>query len=117
VAQRQPGNPPLLAAAVLATNPTSGDVMAESGAVLREGNWEVRLTLSQSAAAVYQLARRNAANGADISPFPIAYYGAAGQSSQYAVLVYLKVGERVRVTMGANLTGQSQVFLQMEEMG
>jgi hypothetical protein len=117
MAQRQPGNYPIIGSVAIATNPTSTTLMADSGAVVRAGNYEVRIILSQSAAAVYNFARRNAANSGDVSPFPIALYGAAGQSSQLAILVYLEVGERVRVTMAANLTGQSQVAIQMEEMG
>lgn len=117
MAQRQPGNKPLIGSVAIATNPTSGTLMADSGAVVNNGNYEARIIISQSAAAVYNVARRNAANGADVSPFPVALYGAGGQSSQYCILVHLEAGERVRVTMGANLTGQAQVMVQLEEMG
>lgn len=117
MAQRQPGNIPIIGSVAIATDPVSGTVMADSGAVERDGNYEARIILSQSAAAVYNIARRNVANGADISPFPIALYGAAGQSSEYAILIRLNAGERVRATMGANLTGNAQVMVQLEEMG
>jgi hypothetical protein len=116
MALRQPYAPPILGSVAIATNPSSGTVMADTGAVGHDGNYEIRIILSQSAAAVYSLARRNLANGADISPTPIVLYGAAGQSSQYALMVPLLTGERVRVTMGASLTGQSQVAIQAECM-
>lgn len=109
-------NPPILSSEGAKTNPSSGDLMADSGEVAHRGNYELRLILSASAAAVFTLARRNAANDADIAPFPCALYAAAGQSSQYALLIGLEVGERVRVTMAANLTGQAQVYSQLEEM-
>jgi hypothetical protein len=90
--------------------------MADTGAVANDALYEIRVILSQSAAAVYNIAVRDTANSADVSPFPMALYGAAGQSSQYALLVTLAKNQRVRVTMGASLTGLSQVFIQAEAM-
>src|SRR5690349_15346896 len=117
MAVRAAFNPPLTGSVAIANNPTSGTVMADTGAVPSDGIYEIRVILSQDAAALYKLARRNAANGADVSPFPIALYGAAAQSSEYVWTVPLNAGERVRVTMGANLTGNAQAAIQAEAMG
>lgn len=117
MAIRNAGNPPLVGSVAVATNPTSGTVMADTGAVPYGGLYEIRVILSQSAAAAYNLSRRNAANGGDVSPYPIVLYGAAAQSSEYVWLVTLEASERVRVTMAANLTGTAQAAIQAEAMG
>lgn len=109
------GNSPILGSVAIATNPTSGTVMADSGAVPYTDNYECRVVLSQSAAAAFSFARRNVTNSADVVPFPMVLYGAAGQSSEYVILVRLEKDERVRVTMAANLTGQAQVLIQVEQ--
>ena len=113
--QRAPGNPPILAAEALATNPLSGAVVADSGAVPATGLYEVRVIVSSSAAANFALQRRNAGNTANVAPFPVTIYTQA-QSAQYALMVPLLVGERFRVTMGANLTGNAQACVQLEGM-
>jgi len=115
MAQRSPGNPPILAAVALATNPTSGTVVADSGAIAKGGLFEVRIIVSPSAAAAFALQRRNTANDANISPFPVTLYAQA-QSAQYAVLVSLETNERFRVVMGADLTGTAMALLQLERM-
>ncbi len=116
MALRSAGNPPITASVPVATNPTTNTVMADSGAVTADGNYEARIILSQSANAVYSLQRRNAANDGNVSPYPIILYGSGGISSQYALLVRLNTSERLRVLMGGNLTGDAQVVVQIERM-
>ena len=109
-------SPPILSSEGSKTNPTTGTLMADSGAVVHRACYELRLILTSSVASAFTLARRNAANDADVTPFPCVLRAASGQSSQYALLIQLEVGERVVVKMGADLTGQAQAFSQLEEM-
>lgn len=108
------GNKAVFKSVAEATNPTTGTVMADSGA-LTAGNYVVGVIVGQSAVARYTVQRRNAANGANVGD-TLVLYGAAGQSGQYQLRTPLEAGERIRVVMTADLTGTSSVLVNTEKL-
>lgn len=92
------------------TNPADDALCADTGAVAFSGVYEFLVTIGASAAAHFQVQRRNAANGANVGAVPIAY-GPAGQSGQYRFFFNLVAGERVRVVMDDALTGTVAVSI------
>lgn len=114
MARKDYGNPPVLDSAGKQTNPTTATVLADTGALVA-GLYEVRVLLGASAAAIFALERRNAANGANVGDVPAIYVPAAG--SLYAVFTYvLEASERLRVVMETNLTGTAAATLQVERL-
>lgn len=105
------GNPPLgpFTEGEL-TNPSDDALTADTGALPYTGHYEFLITIGASAAAHFQVQRRNAANGANVGAVPI-IYGPAGQSGQYRVWVSIAAGERVRVVMDDALTGTCAVTI------
>jgi len=97
------GNPPTVTAGTEQTNPTAGTVIVDSGA-LPAGTYLFYVSIGASAAAQFQVQRRDAANGSNVGN-PALKYIAAGQSAQFVYQTVLESNERVRVTMDDNLTG------------
>lgn len=114
MAYRDYGNKPTLDAGAKETNPDTTDVMADSGA-LSAGIYDVRVIIGASAAAIFQVERRNADNDASVGDVVILYC-AAGQSAQFALPYVLEEGERVRVMMNANLTGTAAAAINVERL-
>lgn len=115
MAERVPKNKPVLATAGETTNPADNAVVADTGA-LNEGVWEFRIYIGATAAAHFQVERRNAANGATVGAAPV-FYAAAGQTGCYPLTIALEQGERVRVKMDDALTGDASVFINGEKLG
>ena len=92
------------------TNPADDALMADTGALAYAGTYEVLVTIGASAAAHFQVQRRNAANAANVGSVPIAY-GPAGQSGQYRFFFNIAAGERLRVVMDDALTGTAAVTI------
>lgn len=97
------------------TNPTTSTVMADTGA-LPVGIYEFRIFFGATAAAHFQVQRRNAANDASVGDVPV-IYAAAGQTGCYPFRLSLEVGERVRVMMDDNLTGGAACSINGEKLG
>lgn len=109
-------NKPLLASVAQATDPTSGTVMADTGAVTAAGLYEFRIFPGASATAEFAVQRRNAANGANVGDV-VVLYAAAGQTGGYILTYSLEVGERVRVVMNEAVTGSAAVAINGERLG
>jgi hypothetical protein len=108
------GNAPIFNSVAEATNPASGAVMADTGAVAFRGLYDVRVIIGASATATFDVQRRNAANNANVGSV-VTLYAAAGQSSEFILTYALDVGERIRVVMHASLTGTSTCAIQIEQ--
>lgn len=115
MAIRVPQNRPVLKSVAQATNPSSGNVMADTGA-LRAGNYEFRIFPGASATAEFAVQRRNSANGANVGDV-VVLYGAAGQTGGYVLTYSLEADERIRVVMNASLTGTAAVAINGERLG
>lgn len=96
------------------SNPADDLLMADTGAVVFGGNYEVTVTLGASAAAHFALQRRNIANDGSVGGVPI-LYGPAGATVQYTFVYRLESGQRLRVIMDDALTGTASVSLNMEQ--
>lgn len=102
------GNPSIVESEGIQVNPVAGTVMADSGPVqnLVGANYEARIVFGASAAAVMQVERRNAANGANVGDVVVLFCGASS-SEQVTLRYVLEPLERIRVTMQANLAAGS----------
>lgn len=108
------GNRPLVDASNKETNPTTATAMADTGA-LSAGVYEMRIICGGSAAAIWNIERRNAANDAAVGDIVIVYT-AAGQSAQFALTFELEASERVRVMLNTNLTGTAAAAINAEQL-
>jgi hypothetical protein len=97
------------------TNPADDAVMADSGAITSRGIYEVLVSIGASAAAHFQVQRRNVANSGNVGDVPV-IYGPAGQTGQYRFWFVLEVGERLRVVMDDALTGTAAVTVNLMQM-
>lgn len=98
------------------TNPIDDALVADSGAVVYGGIYEVLVTIGASAAADVQVQRRNAANDANVGDTPVIKVP-AGQSGQYRFWFNLAASERVRVVMDDALTGTLAASVNLMQMG
>jgi hypothetical protein len=97
------------------TNPADDAVMADSGAITSRGIYEVLVSIGASAAAHFQVQRRNVANSGNVGDVPV-IYGPAGQTGQYRFWFSLLKTERVRVVMDDALTGTAAVTVNLMQM-
>lgn len=104
---------PLYFTATPTTNPTSGTVIVDSGA-LTQGMYELRLLPGASAAALFTLQHRDSTNASNIAAISIR--AAAGQTAEYVLKFAVNSNERIRLVMGANLTGDAEGALQIERI-
>ena len=102
------------------TNPTSGDVLADTGAIgaaqgMGEGGgiFAVMVIASASADAEMVVQLRNAANDANVGDTHVFYIPAAG-SVEFVFPLEVEGAQRIRIAMNANLTGSAvaSVFAQ-----
>lgn len=114
MATRDVGNIPVLVGGGYKTDPDTAVVMADTTA-LPCGIYEIRIVAGADATAVFQVQRRNAANGANVGVAPV-LFAAAGQSAQYVLTFNLETNERVRVMMYATLGGHADVSMQYERL-
>lgn len=124
MAQRSANYPLYIDQVATATNPTSGTVMADTAQLGYaktkddtttayyggEGLYEVLVTASASAAAVFTLQRRNTANDANVGD-TLTFRVAAGSTVSVPFRLEARSGERFRVVMGANLTGDAEASI------
>lgn len=92
------GNRPIFKSTAEATTPADDQVVADSGVVAFAGVYEANVVIGASAAAQFQLQRRNAANDANVGD-TLVLYGAAAQSQPYKFYIELAAGERLRLVM------------------
>ena len=111
MAVRDPGNAPVYVSEGDKTNPSSGDVLADTGAIAA-GLYEVRVFAGTTLSSSVLVQRRTAAN-ALVEP-AVRLYTAANLSAEYVFTFKLETSERVRVVAGANLTGNAFAALQYE---
>ncbi len=109
------GYPVALDASVKTTNPTTSDILADTGA-LAAGMYEARVLVGASAAAIFAVQRRNAANDANVGDVVVIYCG-AGVSVQHPLRMQIEPNERIRVTMEANLTGTGAAAIMAQRCG
>lgn len=107
------GNPPLWESEGVKTNPSAGDVLADTGA-LAVGLYDIRILVGGSAAASWTVNRRNAANGADVGDQPLVYTP-AGASQWAQFTMSLEASERVRLKVSA-LTGTACALITAERL-
>lgn len=96
------------------TDPTSGTLMADSGAVPKGGVYRAYIGCSASAAAIFTIQRRNAANSDNVGNVMSKDVGPGAAEFHYTFT--LAASERVRVVMGANLTGGASCDVQLEQV-
>lgn len=118
---RDLGNPVFLANAGKQTNPTDQFVHADTGVLNpatsgRTKFFELTITLGGSVAAVWQIQRRNAANGANVAPSPYTVYTIAGQSTVIWMTMPIDPGERVRVTNDGAVVGTTAASIMAEAL-
>lgn len=121
MAERAPGNKPVLASAGKQTNATDQFVHADTGALqdaaaIKDKTYEIRVVAGGSVAAVWQIQRRNAANNANIAPSPYTFYTIAGGSAEFVIVTPIAAGERVRVTNDGAITGTTAATIHAEAM-
>ena len=109
------GYPVTLDASTDTTNPTTSDILADTGAV-QGGVYEVRVTVGASAAAKFAVQRRNAGNSATVGDVVVVYC-AANASVCHPLKFELEPNERVRVTMATSLTGNGAVTIMAQRCG
>jgi hypothetical protein len=105
---------PTLDAVTPQTNPTTTDVLADTGA-LPASLYEMRILVGCTVAAVFLVQRRNAANGANVGDV-VYIRAAAGQTGQYVLKYEMNKDERLRVLPAANITGDAEVTIQAERI-
>jgi hypothetical protein len=110
------GNPANHVASTEQTNPTAGTVLVDTGALDagKATQWRMLVTICASAAAQFQIQRRNAANGANVTAILI--YVPAGDTRQFLFGFTLEASERVRVVMDDNLTGTAAAEINYEQV-
>ncbi len=93
------------------TNPTNGTVIADSGQ-LPTGVHRLGLLVSCTARCTVEVQHRNAANGATI--WGHLFQIAADSPMNLSLPITIEnVNERVRIVMGANLTGSVQASIRV----
>ncbi len=106
--------PPVINATAPTTNPTTSSVLADTGA-LASGLYEIRVSAGATVAAIFQLQRRNAANGANVGSI-IHIRTAAGQTTEQVWKYELLTSERIRLLPQANITGDAEAAIQAERV-
>jgi hypothetical protein len=94
------------------TNPTSGDTVCDSGTVPNTGLYRAYVGVNCTAAATFTIQRRNTANSGTVGDALVKYVTG---TAQYVYLFKLEAGERLRVVMGANLTGLAAGDIWLEQ--
>jgi hypothetical protein len=92
------------------TNPTTTDVLADTGA-LASAVYEVRIWVGSSVAATFVVQHRDAANTGNVGDVPV-IRSAAGQTAEYLYTMVLNVSERIRVLPEANITGTAEAAVE-----
>lgn len=85
------------------TNPTSGTVMADTGA-LSAGYYEVFVTASATVDSQWQLQRRNSTNTGNTGDVTVFYTGIS-LVGQLLYVYYVDDNERLRLVMDGSITG------------
>ena len=114
MAQRQAFYPVIRDSQGEQTNPTTATVMADTGALIDTstaytgggGIYEVLVSLSATALAEFVVQRRNVANGASVGDVFV-FYCPANAGRDVPLRFEVEAGERIRVMMNANLTGDA----------
>lgn len=95
------------------TNPGSGAVVADTGAIAKIGSYQAYIITGASAAAEFRAEKRDAANGATVTQ--TIFYRAANDTAEYMIPFRVdNANERLRVVMNAALTGRSTTSIHWE---
>lgn len=101
------------------TNPSSGDVAADTGALGAAagggGTYEILVVAASTAFVELALQRRNAANDATVGDALI-FYGPANNTVAVPFRLQCERGERFRVVLNANLTGIASVSIMAQRV-
>jgi len=112
MADRVPGNAPIIATEGSKTNPSAATLMADTDSLPFDGLYQLRVIAGGSAAGSFDVQRRNAANDSTLTSLLV--YTPAGASGEFVVdLPGLKT-ERFRVVMPSGLTGTAAASIQAE---
>ena len=104
------------------TNAGDQTVHADTGVLLaaaetKDKQFRVRSIVGGSVAAVWQIQRRDAANGSNVAPSPYTVYTAAGASLVVVLTTRIAPGERVRITNDGAITGTTAAAIDTEPLG
>jgi hypothetical protein len=92
------------------TNPTTTDVLADTGAI-PASLYELRICIGCSAAATFNIQHRNSSNDGNVSD-TVLLRAAAGQTGEYVLKYSINNNERIRVLPEANITGTAEATVQ-----
>lgn len=98
------------------TNPTTSTVLADTGAIPLGGIYEITVISSASALGEFLIARRNAANDANVGD-TVHFYSPASTTVAFVLPFEIEKNERVRVIPQANLTGDAVVTVVAQRVG
>lgn len=99
-------------ASAATTNPTTASVLADTGAITDPGQYEVRVFVGCSVAAIFSVQHRDAANTGIVSD-SVLIRAAAGQTGEYILKYHVTVtGQRFRILPAANITGEAECTVQ-----
>lgn len=99
MAERVPGETPVLDASTSLTNPTAGTRLATTGA-LTAGAYDVRCLCGGSAPSIFNIRRRNAADSGNIGD-QVIVRTVAGGTSQFVLTYRVDASEQVDVSVNA----------------
>lgn len=125
MAVRLSNYPILVKQTATATNPTGGQVMADTGALQfgtggygnGAGIYEILVTASASATALFVLQRRNAANSANVGD-TVTFRVLANTTVAIPFRLEAESSERFRVVMGpAGVTGDAEASITIQRAG
>lgn len=99
----------LVEVSALVTNPASGTIITDTGALATAGLYEFEIQILSSVAAVHDVIHRNAANNANIN---FLRFGAAANASFTAKRFFnVAANERVRIESPSAVTGDLQASI------
>lgn len=94
----------------LLTNPSSGDITVDTGA-LSEGNYLFGFLVTTSVAAIIDIQHRNAANSANINSFRTRASQEGTGHILFPSKIRIATSERIRMVMGGTITGELQASI------
>lgn len=119
MAQRAANYPPVTDSQGALTNPSTNDVAADTGAIGVEngggGIYEARVIVAATAAAVFQIQHRNAANSGNADDPTFVAVPASGTASTILIFNIAQSG-RVRV-LAVGFTGTGYATVQVQRVG
>lgn len=112
--ERAPGNKPALIGMPVAAGPANDAILCDSGSVAYAGSYVCNLILGATVNAGFTVARRNAANNADISGHVFVILTGANTTPEYVMSFPLEANERIVVRSLAGNAGNNYVAMNLE---